>query len=560
MRTRTVLAGSLAASALGALALTLACGGGGGAASGSTMMPTAPVNVVVTDAPADEWAHVWVKVTKVTLMKAGGGTEVIAFDAATAGNSNAGKVDLVHLDSVGELLASAQIPEGTYTRAKVSISTDPAHVTLIAQGGGPVAVSRVVGTDVPVDLAPALVVANGHGSTVQIDFDLSHPLFVVMLQDGTAVLNLQARHKPNPMDIRGLQFRWHAGKVASAGSSGFTLQTQHGASLPIAADGSTWFRNIDTHATGSLGEMASLATGGNLYALAFTRMDAPGSLSAARVLYSTDAAALAKLMAFMREGHVLAVNTGASTFTVNDPGSGAPQTIAVDGDTAFTFQGEATAVGTGAAGLAKLQRGFKVHVRVKDPTATPVHAASVNIQRAHDEGFISTSDGSSFTFGTTNPRTYGYAAGFAWWNLGQPMATSTDLSAWVGVTGQASQGIAAKAAAGLTWNGTATRWDAKEGILLPYHLPLATLASTYDGGTGTFQATYTDPVTTSSTTKTVAVTTGIGGTLLMKAVNQSGVITLQAATPADLTAGAKAWIRVVPQAGSLKAYSVVIVP
>ena len=444
MRTRPLLLGSLSASALSALALSLACSSTDNPADPKPVTPQGQVQVVVTDAPADEWAHVWVKVTKVTLVKADGTTEVVAFDASTAGNSNAGKVDLVHLDSVGELLASAQVPVGTYTKLKVSIDTDPANVTLIAQGGGPVTVSRVVGTAIPVDLSPALVVTEGHGSAVQVDFDLSHPLFVVMLQDGTAVLNLQVRHKPNPADIRGLQFRWHAGKVTSAGSNGFALTTLHGANLNLAANGSTWFRNIDTRATGSLAEMASLASSGNLYAVVFTRMDAIGSLSAARVYYSTDAAAIQKLLAYMREGHVLSVDRAAGTFTVNDPGGHMPQTLVVDSDTVFSFHGETTVVGSGVTGLAALQRGFKVHVTLKDPSVSPAHAATVNIQRAQDEGFISASDMSSFTFGTTVPRTYSYATGFTWWNLGQPMTTSTDISAWASLTGQASQGIAAK--------------------------------------------------------------------------------------------------------------------
>lgn len=543
--------------ALGVLTVSLACGGGGSSASsGST--PTAPVAIVATDAPSDQWAHVWVHVTRITLVKAGGGTEVVAFDDPTHGE--AGKIDLVNLDSVGELLASAQVPEGTYTRAVVTVSEDPASVTLIAQGGGPVTVSKVVGGAIPVDLSPALVVSQGHGGAVQVDFDLSHPLFVVMLPDGSAVLNLQVRHKPNPADLRRLQLRAHAGQVTSVSAAAFDLITLHGAHLAIGTDGGTLFRNIDTHSAGSLTEMGTLAAAGHLYALATTGLDGVGSFYAARVYYSTDAAAVARLLAWMREGHVLAVDSDAATLTLNDPASATPQTVAIDADTTFTFQGADTVVGVGAAGLAEVAPGFKVHITLKDPAATPAHAATVNIQRAVDEGFVATADLSSFTLGTAHPRTYAYTTGFNWWEQGQPAATSTDLAAWAATVGQQSQGIAARVVSGLAWNASGGRWDAGHGILVPYHLPLATLATSYDGASGTMQVSYVDPLTTATTTKTVTVTTGTGGTLLAKAENQSGVFTVGSATTADLTSGARAWVRVVPQAGGLKARSVVLLP
>jgi len=98
-------------------------------------------------------------------------------------------------------------------------------------------------------------------------------------------------------------------------------------------------------------------------------------------------------------------------------------------------------------------------------------------------------------------------------------------------------------------------------------LPEANIVQNYDAGSGSMQISYTDPATSSVVTKTIKLTSAAGGgqTLVLKVLNQSGVITSGLDDPAnwtaDLTTGVtKVFVSVVPQAdGSLLAYGVVAI-
>ena len=129
----------LAVPALSGLALALACGGGSKSTS-AISLAVAPVTggtaIILTDAPSDQWSAVEVVVTKVALLnKADHTKEVVAFQGTSA------KINLVDLDSVGELLATAQLPVGTYDAVRVTI--DPASVNLVKADGTPVPASQI---------------------------------------------------------------------------------------------------------------------------------------------------------------------------------------------------------------------------------------------------------------------------------------------------------------------------------------------------------------------------------------------------------------------------------
>ena len=220
LRTFSVLALPLS---LTALALSVACGGGSSSSATGTTTPMGTAAVILTDAPSDQWSAVEVVVTQVAFLnKADHTKEVVAFQGASA------KINLVDLDSVGELLASAQIPAGTYDALRISI--DPASVNLVKADGTTVPSSqvKVAGSSVIVNLSSDLVVTANGSNAVQLDFDLAHPLFLVQLPDGTWVMNLQVRHRPNANGMTGvaqLMFRHRKGTIASVGTSSFVLHT-----------------------------------------------------------------------------------------------------------------------------------------------------------------------------------------------------------------------------------------------------------------------------------------------------------------------------------------------
>jgi len=108
-------------SAIGAvlLASLAACGGGGGT-SGATPPPVVTPQLVATplivsDASSEDWAMIGVKVLAITLTQQGGAVTT-AYTAA----SPTPVTNLAALDNIGELLASAAIPAGTYTSASGS--------------------------------------------------------------------------------------------------------------------------------------------------------------------------------------------------------------------------------------------------------------------------------------------------------------------------------------------------------------------------------------------------------------------------------------------------------
>jgi hypothetical protein len=541
----------LAVPALTTLALSVACGGShSGDSSTATPAPvaTGATSIILTDAPSDQWSAINVVVTKVTLLNKTDHTkEVVAFSGATA------KINLVDLDSVGELLATAQIPVGAYDALRITI--DPASVSLVKADGTmvPSAQVHVAGASVQVSLSADLVVTATGSNAVQIDFDLGHPLFLVQMPNSNWVMNLQVKHRPNANGMMGmakLAFRHRRGTVASVGASSFVLHTDSGNDLTVNVDTGAWFYDLDTKTAGSL---TGLAAGKN--ALVKLRMQADGTVWAVRVWYSVNA-----LPVLTPEGHVFSVDPANNRMMVSTE-AGGPRAIAIDADTSFTFQTSQT-LGTGQAILANVWTGFKVQVEVKDPLATPMHAKSVNIQRAVDGGVIKAAIAAQFTY--THPvagdRTHAYASPFTWWYLGFPGITSTLSSGFVSaVTGAGD--VRVQGVSDLVWNSGTSAWDAETAIFLPVALPQGTISSSYNGGQLGFTF-------TNSTAASQTITVGLNATVgmqpaVVEVVNQAGVVTV---TPIDVSAWAtklvspaKTRVAVVPKSdGTFAAYSVVV--
>ena len=540
----------LAVPALTALALSLACGGSSSnpVTVAATPTPTGATSIILTDAPSDQWSAVEVVVTKVTLLNKTDHTkEVVAFEGATA------KINLVDLDSVGELLATAQLPVGTYDALRITI--DPTSVNLVKSDGTTVPSSQVhvAGASVLVGLSADLVVTASGSNAVQVDFDLGHPLFLVQLPNGDWVMNLQVKHRPNANGMMGmgqLMFRHRRGTIASVGTSSFVLHTDSGNDLTVNVDSGAWFFDADAKVVGSL---AGLTAGKN--ALVKLRMQPDGGLWAVRVWYGATA-----LPGWTPEGHVVGVD-GANNRLLVSTNASLPRVIAIDTDTAFTFQTSQT-LGTGQAILANVWTGFKVQVEVKDPLQVPMHAKSVNIQRAVDGGVIKAATATAFTYQhlLAGDRTHAYANPFTWWYLGFPGATSTSAGAFAAaVTGAGD--VRVQGVSDLLWNGGTSTWDASSAIFLPVALPQGTISSSYNGGQLGF--TFTNS-TAASQTITVSLNTTVGmQPAVLEVVNQSGVVTVTpipvSAWATKLVAPAKTRVAVVPKPdGSFAAYAVVV--
>src|SRR5262249_31911397 len=91
------------------LAGLAACGGSGCGADVSTPMPqSGNVPLVVSDATADDWATIGVRILSISLVPQGGGAAVQVYTAPSA----APLVNLQQLDQLGEILGNVSVPVG----------------------------------------------------------------------------------------------------------------------------------------------------------------------------------------------------------------------------------------------------------------------------------------------------------------------------------------------------------------------------------------------------------------------------------------------------------------
>jgi Domain of unknown function (DUF4382) len=162
----------------------------------SSPAQTGTVNVVLSDASAEDWATIGVRVLKIALIPQGGGTPVAVYTAPNP----APILNLVQLDQLGEILGSASVPVGTYSAAAITIGGNPGDVTLTVAAdpepgfaGTPgqtipatqIQIQGITGTPgsftvpVNVNFVTPLVVTANQSNALDIEFDLAHPAFLV---------------------------------------------------------------------------------------------------------------------------------------------------------------------------------------------------------------------------------------------------------------------------------------------------------------------------------------------------------------------------------------------
>jgi len=456
LRSHTLLSGSLAVAGLSALALGLACGGGSSSvasANGTTpAATTGNVGLSLSDASTEDWATIGVKVLGIALIPSGGSaaTAVTVYTAPTP----VPVVNLVQLDQISELLGNAAVPEGTYTKAVLTLSANPGDVALTAAAdpsagfvgtpaatyaGSQIQIQNTTGAtgsktvQVSLTLASPLVVTATASNALDLEFNLGNPAFIVDHVPATGAtpfwaVNFTPAINHHPAVVTDLVLRHLYATVTQVNSDGslavakdyplwpavspetLIASSQSLTILPDASNG-TLFYDLDaspiSHTT--VTSFSSLATtlATSKYVRIAARYQADGTLVAARVYASSTF----NNVYVSPEGHVLHVNTSTNLVTVeNEQGEGVP--VQVTAATQFFFRtpanalADATPIGTGTAFLAanNLVRGFKVHTSV-DPTTTPMTALTMDIEIAKYDGSISTPTASGFTY----TRTYGTA-------------------------------------------------------------------------------------------------------------------------------------------------------
>ncbi len=575
------------------LALLAACGGS------SSPTPTGVVNLMISDASAQDWALIGVKILSISLQPQSGGAPVTVYAPSTPPVMN-----LVQLDQLAEILGNVDVPEGTYTAATLTLAANPGDVLLTVsanpepgfagtagaaldpshiaiQGATGSAGARTV--PVKVKFVSPLVVSAGQSNALDLEFDLSHPAFIVdhVTAAGTvwAVdFDGPVRHRPISAIAR-LVLRHLYGTVTAVASDKASITITRDfpvhpatnpetfiaspATLQILADATngTFLYDLDAKTRSTIHDFSSVAATlvGKCVRVA-ARYQSNGTLVAVRLYVSASFPSVW----ISPEGHVLHVDTVGNTLTVENE-DGAPVTLDVSSATDFFWRtpekalADATPIGTGTAFLANLVRGFKVHVAVVDPLANPLVAQSVDIEIAHFSGRITSATGTGFTY----VRTFANAAddytklltyisastpngedasgnaitGFDWWNLTFPTLADTGASAIPDFVAAAGGSVSFGGTAGTlavygdsraVWNdpARANDWSARWVVLLPAPAPLGSVATAFDSGTSRFGMTV---VNGGATPVSVDLSTTSGSaTLVYQVDDTSGVVTVSA--------------------------------
>jgi hypothetical protein len=447
-RTLPLLRAAICATLIAGLS---ACGGGGSSSGPGTSVGTSPpaqnghMALIVSDAPADDWATIGVEILGISLTPQGGGAPVTVYTAP----ATPPMVNLEQLDQIGEVLGNTTLPAGTYTGATVTIAANPGDVDLVVSAQPEAGFAGTAGETIPssdiqivgaqgasgnltvpvnVSFDSPLVVSASGSNALDLEFDLAHPAFIVAHDPPGATATQWAVNFVGPLlrrpisDITHLVLREMYGDVTAVASDGSSITitkemptlpvadpetpVSTGESLTIEADATngTIFYDVDAGTSTTIKSFSSEASSlAGKYVRLTARYQQDGSLVAVRVWASSD---FNKLW-LSPEGHVLHVDTSTDTIVVDDA-AGVAVPITVASGTQFFFRqpadpaADAAPIGTGPAFLASgdFVRGFKVQVSVVDPLASPLVAQSVDIETADYSGQISNAlpDGTGFTY------------------------------------------------------------------------------------------------------------------------------------------------------------------
>ena len=592
-----------------------ACGGGGGSSDPGSSVgtspppPTSQMAMIISDATSDDWATVGVRILSIALLPQGGGSPVTVYTAPAVPPM----VNLEQLDQIGEVLGNVSVPDGTYTGAIVTVGANPGDVELVVAAEPDSGFAGTAGATIPssdieivgaqgasgslsvpvsVSFDQPLVVTAGGSNALDLEFDLSHPAFIVAHNPPGAAATQWAVNFVGPVrrhpisDIAHLVLREMYGDVTAVASDGSAMTitkemptlpvvdpeapVSAGQSLTIDADATngTIFYDVDAGTRQTITSFSSVAsTLVGEYVRFTARYQEDGSLVAVRVWASTD---FNKLW-LSPEGHVLHVNPATDTIVV-DNAAGVPVPITVSSATQFFFRqpanppADATPIGTGPSFLANddFVRGFKVQVSVVDPLASPLVAQTVDIETAAYSGQISNAlpDGSGFTYthdyltatddysvnldyiagSSANGTDSGGNAihGFKWWNFAYPTllddggAAIADFSSAVG--GGVSGGFTFAGDNFFAWGLSDAVWgDTADpsGWAVPWAILEPTPLPRGTVVTGLAANAFTITLSGGTTPGTVDVGTASGSATLVYQVDRSnGIVSI---SPIDIT-------------------------
>lgn len=213
-----------------------ACGGGG---SGSS--PAGTVTLAMTDAPSDAFEALTVTVASVTLIGASGHVAIPLESPIT--------VDLLDLDGINQLLATASVPVDTYNKIRLELSD--AEVTW--PDGTTEDVTIVANGKVDLNFQGGLTITDGSAVTIQLDFSAEESLKLEPTGSGKLILRPQifVMTVGDPQDPENPVIDDAAGVVAEVDATDqtFVLRVRSGLTLTVAVTDETTIVSHDGPAT-----------------------------------------------------------------------------------------------------------------------------------------------------------------------------------------------------------------------------------------------------------------------------------------------------------------------
>ena len=575
--------------------------GGGGTQYGN-------VNMMVSDASTEDWANIGVKILTISLVPQGGGSPVNVYTAPSPTPST----NLVQLDQLSDLLGTISAPAGTYTGAILTVSANAGDVTLIVAADPEAGFAGTPGATIPpsqiqiqgatgsagsktvpvnINFVTPLVVAASTTTSVDVEFDLAHPAFLVghvpPAAGGQTIWAVNFNKGPvhhHPIwDITRLILRHTYGTVTSVSTDDTSIMITKdfpvepptnpetaiasSQSLTILADATngTLFYDVDAKTVVTIKNFSTVAAGlSGRYVRVAARYQSNGSLVAVRIW----AANAFNSVWLSPEGHVLHVNTTTDVVTVENE-LGAPVQLTVNANTEFFFRtpwnavADSTPIGVGTSFLTNkdLVRGFKIHCSVVDPLASPLVAQTIDIEIARYDGSISAVNTNNFTYtrkfatvgddytftlpyissstpNGSDPMTGAAITGYKWWSFAYPTIVDSGTNAIPDFETATNGTVTFGGSAGAyptwgesyaTWNdpSATNAWAVPWTVLMPTTVPLGTVATTYVNGSPDGTFTMSETGGTSTVPVDLSTTSG-SGTLVYQVDRVNGIVTVSA--------------------------------
>jgi hypothetical protein len=518
-------------------------------------------------------------------------------------------VNLEQLDQIGEILGNVTVPVGTYTGATLTLSGNPGDVALVASADPEAGFAATPGSTIPssqiqiqgtqgasgsltvpvnVTFVSPFVVTTSTNNALDLEFDLSHPAFILghTPPGGGATVwavNFKGPLRHHPIaDVAHLVLRHMYGSVTAVSSDNTSITINRdlptlpivnpetpvstSQSLAVLADATngTLLYDLDAKTSAKITSFSSEASSlVGKYVRVAARYQENGTLVAVRVWTSSSF----NTVWLSPEGHVLHADATNNLLTVLNE-QGKPVQVSVNANTQFFFRtpqnalADASPIATGTGFLAgkNLVRGFKVHVSAVDPLASPLVAQTIDIESAVYSGTISSANSVGFTdsrkfatlsddytvsldyIGSTTANgkdSNGNAVtGFKYWDFAYPTQATTGANAtadFVAATNGAVNfggtvgSISAWGVSSAIWGDPAnpTGWSVPWTILMPTPVPLGVVATAYANNA------FTMTVAGGTMPATVDVSTTSGSATLVYQVDRTnGIVTL---SPVDIT-------------------------